>query len=96
MTLIEQIRERAGVTTKMVFAEICNIRYSRYLLIEKMLLRATESEFYSMGGTDYEAYLCEYGASKAINNTERLIELAMFTGRSREEAKEIVKKWARK
>ena len=96
MTLIEQIRERAGVNVKKDFSKMCNISYSRYLLIEKMLLRATEAEFYSMGGTDYEAYLCEYGVSKAITNTERLIELAMFAGHSRDEAKEIVKKWANK
>ena len=96
MTLIEQIRERAGVSVKKDFAAMCNIRYSRYLLIEKMLLRATEAEFYLMGGVDYEAYLCEYGVNRGINNTDRLIELAMFAGHSREEAKEIVKKWAKK
>lgn len=96
MTLIEQIRERAGVSVKKDFAKMCNISYSRYLLIEQMLLKATEAEFYMIGGTDYEAYLVELGCGKMINNTERLIELAMSTGMDRERAIEIVNKWANK
>lgn len=92
--MIKELREKAGFTSVKAFAAVVGISYSRYQLIERMILKATREELAAIGSSDYESYCVEFGCKKTMEYTNRLIAFAKMCGC--EKPDEVVKEWCEK